>query len=173
LEAARLSREQAGIGNEASKALVLIRDDGSAVAIPEALEQMRDDSAQATARLARGDVGGTTRGILQDMIANLEEMLGALEKAQREQQARQQLGQSGGRPADPGEQPLVDKLSELKMIRALQMRVNTRTKRFSQLLVEGVERAEEPELVEALARLAERQQKIERAARDIVTGRTE
>ena len=173
LEAARLSREQAGIGNEASKALVLIRDDGSAVAIPEALEQMRDDSAQATARLARGDVGGTTRGILQDMIANLEEMLGALEKAQREQQARQQQGQSGGRPADPGEQPLVDKLSELKMIRALQMRVNTRTKRFSQLLVEGVERAEEPELVEALARLAERQQKIERAARDIVTGRTE
>jgi hypothetical protein len=173
LEAARLSREQAGIGNEASKALVLIRDDGSAVAIPEALEQMRDDSAQATARLARGDVGGTTRGILQDMIANLEEMLGALEKAQREQQARQQQGQSGGRPADPGEQPLVDKLSELKMIRALQMRVNTRTKRFSQLLVEGVERAEEPELVEALTRLAERQQKIERAARDIVTGRTE
>jgi hypothetical protein len=173
LEAARLSREQAGIGNEASKALVLIRDDGSAVAIPEALEQMRDDSTQATARLARGDVGGTTRGILQDMIANLEEMLGALEKAQREQQARQQQGQSGGRPADPGEQPLVDKLSELKMIRALQMRVNTRTKRFSQLLVEGVERAEEPELVEALARLAERQQKIERAARDIVTGRTE
>jgi hypothetical protein len=173
LEAARLSREQAGIGNEASKALVLIRDDGSAVAIPEALEQMRDDSAQATARLARGDVGGTTRGILQDVIANLEEMLGALEKAQRDQQARQQQGQSGGRPADPGEQPLVDKLSELKMIRSLQMRVNTRTKRFSQLLAEGVERAEEPELVEALARLAERQHKIERAARDIVSGRTE
>jgi hypothetical protein len=173
LEAARLSREQAGVRNEALKALVLIRDDGSAVAIPEALEQMRDDSAQATARLARGDVGSTTRGILQDMIANLEEMLGALEKAQREQQARQQQGQPGGRPADPGEQPLVDKLSELKMIRALQMRVNTRTKRFSQLLADGVERADEPELAEALARLAERQQKIERAARDIVTGRTE
>lgn len=173
LEAARLSREQAGIGVEASKALVLIRDDGSAVAIPEALEQMRDDSSQATARLERGDVGGTTRGILQDIVANLEEMLGALEKAQREQQARQQQGQSGGRPADPGEQPLVDKLSELKMIRALQMRVNTRTKRFSQLLAEGVERAEEPELVEAIARLAERQHKIERAARDIVGGRTE
>ncbi|MFN9272508.1 MAG: hypothetical protein ACK6DO_05695 [Planctomycetia bacterium] len=173
LEAARLSREQAGIGNEAAKALVLIRDDGSAVAIPEALEQMRDDSGQAQARLARGDVGGTTRGILQDMIANLEEMLGALEKAQREQQARQQQGQPGGRPADPGEQPLVDKLSELRMIRALQMRVNTRTKRFSQLLADGVERADEPELVEALARLAQRQQKIERAARDIVTGRTE
>ena len=152
---------------------MLVRDDGSAVAIPEALEQMRDDSTQATTRLARADVGGTTRGILQDIVANLEEMIGALEKAQREQQSRQQQGQPGGRPAEPGEQPLVDKLSELKMIRALQMRVNTRTKRFSQLLTDGVEQAEEPELIEALTRLSERQHKIERAARDIVTGRTE
>jgi hypothetical protein len=173
LEAARLSREQGAISNDAARALVLVRDDGSAVAIPEALEQMRDDSTQATTRLARADVGGTTRGILQDIVANLEEMIGALEKAQREQQSRQQQGQPGGRPAEPGEQPLVDKLSELKMIRALQMRVNTRTKRFSQLLTDGVEQAEEPELIEALTRLSERQHKIERAARDIVTGRTE
>jgi hypothetical protein len=173
LEAARLSREQGAISNDAARALLLVRDDGSAVAIPEALEQMRDDSTQATTRLARADVGGTTRGILQDIVANLEEMIGALEKAQREQQSRQQQGQPGGRPAEPGEQPLVDKLSELKMIRALQMRVNTRTKRFSQLLTDGVEQAEEPELIEALTRLSERQHKIERAARDIVTGRTE
>ena len=173
LEAARLSREQGAISNDAARALVLVRDDGSAVAIPEALEQMRDDSTQAMTRLARADVGGTTRGILQDIVANLEEMIGALEKAQREQQSRQQQGQPGGRPAEPGEQPLVDKLSELKMIRALQMRVNTRTKRFSQLLTDGVEQAEEPELIEALTRLSERQHKIERAARDIVTGRTE
>ena len=172
LEAARLGREQAAISNDASRALTLVRDDGSAVAIPEALEQVRDDSVQAAARLARGDVGGTTRGILQDLVANLEEMLGALEKAQREQQARQQ-NPSGGRPAEPGQQPLVDKLSELKMIRSLQMRVNTRTKRFAQLLADGAEQAEEPELLDALDRLSARQRKIERAAHDIVTGRTE
>jgi len=117
-------------------------------------------------------VAGTTRGLLQDLVASLEEMLAALEKAQREQQARQ-ANPSGGRPAEPGEQPLVDKLSELKMIRSLQMRVNTRTKRFSQLLSDDAEQADEPELLEALARLAGRQRKIERAAHDIVTGRTE
>ena len=172
LEAARLGREQAAIGNDAAKALTLVRDDGSAVAIPEALEQVRDDSAQAAARLARGDVAGTTRGLLQDLVASLEEMLAALEKAQREQQARQ-ANPSGGRPAEPGEQPLVDKLSELKMIRSLQMRVNTRTKRFAQLLSDDAEQADEPELLEALARLAGRQRTIERAAHDIVTGRTE
>ena len=172
LEAARLGREQAAIGNDAAKALALVRDDGSAVAIPEALEQVRDDAAQAAARLSRGDVSGTTRGLLQDLVASLEEMLAALEKAQREQQARQ-ANPSGGRPAEPGEQPLVDKLSELKMIRSLQMRVNTRTRRFAQLLADDAEQADEPELLEALGRLAARQRKIERAAHDIVTGRTE
>ncbi|MEI6240844.1 MAG: hypothetical protein WCR51_10670 [Planctomycetia bacterium] len=172
LEAARLGRDQATVGADAAKALVLVRDDGSAVAIPEALEQVRDDATQAAARLGRGDAGETTRGIVQDLVAHLEEMLAALEKAQKDQQQRQQGG-AGGRSAEPGEQPLVDKISELKMIRSLQLRVNTRTKRFAQLLTEGVERAEEPELLRALERLAERQHTIERAAHDIVTGRTE
>ena len=172
LEAARLGREQSAIGAEAAKALTLVRDDGSAVAIPEALEQVRDDATQAAARLGRGDVGGTTRGIVQDIVSSLEEMVAALEKAQREEQ-QQQKGSAGGRPAEPGEQPLVDKLSELKMIRSLQMRVNTRTRRFSQVLGEGAEQAEEPELLDAVRRLSDRQRKIERAAHDIVTGLTE
>ena len=172
LEAARLGREQTAIGADAVKALTLVRDDGSAVAIPEALEQVRDDATQAAARLGRGDVGGTTRGIIQDIVASLEEMVAALEKAQRDQQ-QQQKGSAGGRPAEPGEQPLVDKLSELKMIRSLQMRVNTRTRRFSQVLGEGAEQAEEPELLDAVRRLSDRQRKIERAAHDIVSGLTE
>jgi hypothetical protein len=67
----------------------------------------------------------------------------------------------------------VDKIAELKMIRSLQMRVNTRTRRFAQLLDEAADRVDAPELREALERLAERQRKIERAAQDIVAGRTE
>ncbi len=173
LEAARLSREQSAVAADAAKALVLVRDDGSAVAIPEALEQVRLDCLQSASRLGRGDVGGTTRGIVQDIVTSLEEMLAALEKAQRDQAQKQEEGQGGGRPAQPGEQPLVDKLSELKMIRTLQMRINTRTKRFSQLLADGVEQAEEPDLVDAIQRLGERQVKVERAARDIASGRTE
>jgi hypothetical protein len=59
------------------------------------------------------------------------------------------------------------------MIRTLQLRVNRRTSRFSQLLTDESEKAGEPELVEALGRLADRQERVERAAHDIVTGRTE
>ncbi len=172
LEAARLGREQTKIAGEATKALTLVRDDGSAVAIPQALEQIRDDSLQAAARLSRGDVGGATRSVIQDIVTGLEELLAALEQAQREQQEQRQ-SPAGGRPAEPGEQPLVDKLAELKMIRSLQMRVNTRTERFSQLLDDGVEQADEPELIEALERLAERQRSIQQAAHGIVSGRTE
>jgi hypothetical protein len=172
LEAARLAREQQAIATEAARALVLVRDDGSAVAIPQALESIRDDAAQAAGRLGRGDVGGTTRGLLTDLVTNLEELLAALEKSQRDQEQRQ-AGAGGGRPQEPGEQPLVDKLSELKMIRSLQLRVNARTQRFAQLLDDGAGRAEAPELRAALERLAERQRKIERAVHDIVAGRTE
>lgn len=173
LEAARLAREQAGVATEASRALALVRDDGSAVAIPEALEQVRADCAQAAARLERADVGSITRGVVQDVVASLQEIVDALEKSRREQAENAPPEQGGGRPANPGEQPLVDKLSELKMIRTLQMRINTRTRRYAQLLTEGVEQAEEPELVEALQKLSVRQVNVERAARDIASGRTE
>lgn len=174
LEAARLGREQAAVGAEATKAVALLRDDGSAVAIPQALEGIRDDAAQAAARLARAAVDGTTRGLCQDLVSGLEELLAAVEKAAAaDRKGKQAGGMQGGGAGQRQEQPLVDKLAELKMIRSLQVKVNTRTKKYAQLLADGAERAEEPELVEALGRLAERQRSIERAAQDIVSGRTE
>lgn len=169
IEAARLAREQAAVGSDAAKALTLLRDDGSAVAIPQALEQVRDDAVDAAARLGRSGADGTTLGIIADIVTGLEELLAALEKAQREADAPQ-AGPGGGRPAQANEQPLVDRLSELKMIRALQMRVNTRTTRLGQLLGDGAEQSADPGLRGTLERLAERQRAIERAARDIVSG---
>jgi len=172
LEAGRLGREQAEVGTAATRALAVVRDDGTAVAVPQALEQVRDDAEQAASRLARGDTGAATTGIQEDIVAGLEELLGALERARSDPQAAQQGG-AGGRAPEPGDQPLVDALAELKMLRSLQVRVNTRTGRFARLLGDGIEEAEEPELREALGRLADRQRSIEQAAHDIVTGRTE
>lgn len=174
LAAATLGRDQDTVAGAAAKALLVVRDDGTAVAIPQALEQIRDDAQQAAARLARGDVGGTTRGLVDDLVVELEELLAALEKAQRDRKEQEQQSKSiGGSPPQPGDQPLVDALAELKMIRSLQLRVNGRTQRFAALLGDGVEQAEEPELRQALERLAARQRLIEKAAHDIVAGRTE
>ena len=169
-----LGRDQETVAGAAAKALLVVRDDGTAVAIPQALEQIRDDAQQAAARLARGDVGGTTRGLVDDLVVELEELLAALEKAQRDRKEQEQQSKSiGGGPPQPGDQPLVDALAELKLIRSLQLRVNGRTQRFAALLGDGVEQADEPELRQALERLAARQRLIEKAAHDIVAGRTE
>lgn len=169
IEAARLGRKESLIVLEADKALELLREDGSAVAFPEAVMQMREDMQQIADRLSEAKVDPLTVGIEEDVIAALEEMIEALKKAQ------QDLEQSQGQPAPPGapqEPPLVDQLSELKMIRSLQMRVNRRTQHYAKL-VDEAGAAEKPELLEALEALAEREASIYRATRDIVVGRNQ
>ena len=68
-------------------------------------------------------------------------MIEALKKAQKDndEQEERRGNAPAGQPQDP---PLVDVLAELKMIRALQMRVNTRTARYSKM-IEG-EQADKP-----------------------------
>jgi hypothetical protein len=55
------------------------------------------------------------------------------------------------------------------MIRALQMRVNTRTQRYAEIA--KAEEVKEPEIRDALRKLAERQERIHKVTRDIVLGR--
>jgi hypothetical protein len=170
VEALRLSRKEKQIRDDCDKALELMREEGSAVAFPVAAEQMRDDMEQVMQRLERANVGSLTQSIELEIIKALEEMIAALQKAQREIQAGG--GGSGGGAGE--DQPLVDKLAELRMIRTLQMRVNTRTQRYGKLLTDPeVEQADKPDLIEAVRRLAEREQKIKDITRDIVTGRNQ
>ncbi|MBL8828255.1 MAG: hypothetical protein JNM18_14840, partial [Planctomycetaceae bacterium] len=148
VESGRLSRRESQILVEAEKALTVLRDEGSAVAFPEAVEMMRDDMQIVVQYLARFKVDKVTQGVEEDIIAALEEMIAALQKAQKKQEEQKQKPQPG--QGGEQEQPLVDQLAELKMIRALQMRVNTRTKRY-QKLVDGPDgTTDQPELVKAL-----------------------
>ena len=170
IEAGRLSRKESLIAAEADKALAVLREEGSAVAFPEAVAEMREDMEQVVMRLALTKVGDVTQGIETDIIAALEEMIASLQKAQKdmEQKAKQ------GEPPPSGEQdepPLVDTLAELRMIRALQMRVNVRTERYAQMT--KTEQADKPDLLEALKRLAERESRIHQVTRDIVVGRNQ
>ena len=168
IEAGRLSSREADIAVEADKALLLLRDDGSAVAMPEALGQAREDMQQVVTRLARANVGDVTQSIEEDIVAALKEMLDAVRQAMEEAEQRRQNAQQGqpGMPQDP---PLVDVLAELRMIRSLQLRVNTRTQRYGKLI--SGKHAESPELVEALIRLAERQERVYRITTDLESGR--
>ena len=162
----RLSRKERQLVRDADRALILLREDGTSVAFPEAVEQAREDMQAVANRLAEVKTGQITQALEEDIIAALEETLAALQQAikeLREQKASQQQG-SG----QPGEQPLVDQLAELRMIRALQMRINRRTERYGKM-IEG-EQAMEAELLEALADLAEREERVFRATLDLHQG---
>jgi ClpP class serine protease len=169
IEAGRLSRKEAVIVTEADKALAILHEEGTAVAFPEAVTDMRDDMEQVVVRLAQAKVGEITQGVEEDIIVALEELIAALQKAQKDMQnkAKPMPGQ-GGQPSEP---PLVDPIAEIKMIRSMQMWVNKRTKRYAELT--KTEQAEQPELLSALKRLGEREQRIHRITRDIVVGRNQ
>ncbi len=167
IEAGRLSRKEAEIAVEADKALAMLQEEGSAVAFPEAVIEIRDDMITIRDRLNEADTGILTQGVEEDVIAALEEMITALEKAQKDMQEQKpgQPGQAGGEQ----EMPLVDTIAELKMIRAMQMRVNNRTQRYTELT--KTEQASEPQILQALEELAERESRIHKITRDIVVGR--
>ena len=135
---------------------------------PSAVGQMQEDMLQIVERLAMEKTSGLTQSLEQDVIAALEEMVAALKRAQQEQQDRQQQPPQEGEPNNSNP-PLVDNLAELKMIRALQMRVNRRTQRYAKLLSEG--EVDAGELREPLAQLSDRQRRLVQVTRDIAQGK--
>jgi hypothetical protein len=167
IASASLSRQEDQIAGEADRALMLLQEDGSSVAFPEALQQAREDMRTVSDRLKRVKTEKITQALEEDIIATLEETLAALQKALKDLRDKKSQPQQGG-GGEPGEQALVDQLAELRMIRALQERVNKRTLFYDEIL-EG-QQAADPELLESLDDLAKRQEQIYRATHDLDQG---
>ncbi|MDG2380300.1 MAG: hypothetical protein P8N76_01370, partial [Pirellulaceae bacterium] len=177
IQSGRLGARELRIVTEADKALLLLREEGSSVAFPEAVEQMHADMQQIAERLSQVKLDRITLGLEEDVIAGLEEMIEALQKAQQDaEQRRQQQQQQQQQNGSPEDQALVDAIAELKMIRALQVRVNKRTQRYARLLDEPdnpVGQAIDTELVESLNQLSNREERIRQITRDIVLGKNQ
>ena len=165
----KLARDEEAVVVEASMALGLLKEEGSSVAFPEALEQMRDDMVTVVHLLERAKVARLTQEIEREIIAALEEMIEAFQKEMEdsddaEQQPQEQ--QEQGPPERPG---LVDAIAELKMLRSLQFRINRRTKSIAADIED--EQATDPDLVDQLRQLAERQSRVQQATYDLAVGR--
>ncbi len=175
IRASNLSLEERKILAESERVQLLLREEGSSVAFPEAIAQMTSDIQSVVDRLAKADIGKMTMAIEQEIITALEEMLAALAQVQKEQQQRQQ--QQDAQPQQTpssGEQPLVDKLAELRLIRTLQVRVNKRTNILSEMLQDPgdpVGQAAASDILLQLRELAQRQSSVQRVTRDIVVGK--
>jgi len=167
-QTAALSRDEGANAIDADKTLNLLKEEGSSVAFPEAVEQMRDNMRVVTGRLERADTGDTTQLIEQMIVEGLEEMLLAVQKEMekgRQQKGQPQKGNQGGEE----NRELVEKLQELKMIRSLQNQVNRLTRQIG-IQVDG-EQATDPETIKLTEDLARRQRRIQEATYDLSKGK--
>lgn len=177
IRASNLSVEERKILAEGQRALLLLREEGTSAAFPEAMSQVLIDVQSVVDRLAQADTGKLTVSIEKEIVSSLEEMIEALVAVQKEQKKRKEQKQAPGQQqqGQQGEQPLVDKLAELRLIRTLQLRVNKRTQGLAEMLKDPddvVGQAEADDVNDQLRNLAERQASIQEVTRDIVVGKT-
>lgn len=173
-----LALEEKKILAEGERAYLLLKEEGSSAAFPEAIKQLNSDVLAVVGLLSEADVGKLTLIIQKDIVSALEEMVEALVKVQKENKERKQQQNKMGQPpqSGQGEQPLVDKLAELRLIKTLQLRINKRTDTMSEMLEDPedvIGQVEEAEVVGQLHELSKRQSKIQVVTRDIVVGKGE
>jgi hypothetical protein len=173
IQANKLSTEQLKVAMEGQRAMLLLKDEGSSQAFPEALEQVIRDAQLVVARLNSADVSANTQSIEDEILGALDEMIQSLQQVQKKRDEQKQQRQNGG--GNPGsgqpEEPLVGQIAELKLIKTLQLRVNRRTDRLADQSNNNedlVGQVADPRLQEELKELATRQEKIQTVTRDIL-----
>jgi hypothetical protein len=175
LKAGDLAFEEQKITLEADRAMLLLREEGSSVAFPEVVSQLREDTVRVATRLGQSKIDLVTQGLQTDILAALEEMIAALAQAQRDlekkkqQEQQEQQGDGGGQPQGSGEEPLVQKLAELKLIRTMQTRIQGSTDRYASLTDDKSTSAED--VLPLLRDLSQRQDRLYQITRDLVTER--
>ena len=172
LKAGDLSFREKKITLEADRAMLLLREEGSSVAFPEVVASIRADTTRVADRLAKSRIDAVTQGIESDILAALEEMIAALQKAQRDLEKQRQKGQQG-KPGQSGqgEQPLVEALAELKLLRTMERRIKSTTDRYSGLLESGESLSDE--VLPLLQDLSQRQNRLYQITRDLVLKRNQ
>lgn len=149
---------------EAEKTLKLLETEGSAVAFATVLQEVMGDMQAVQARLEKAYVDLDTQAIEENIIQMLRDMVAALKRQQQEMQNnRNNPNNNSGKP----NQKLIDQLAELKLIRALQSQVNSRTTMYGKKF-EG-EQASDTLIQSELKQLAQRQIKLQEMINKIAT----
>ena len=162
LRLSETSELHADVIEQAGATLRILRDEGTTVIIPELFAQMIEDMAQVAGLLQAPDLSAPTRALLDEIISQLQEIVDAV-KEQRDQDA-----EAGDQPpgAQQGDQarPLLPPSAELKLMRAMQVRLNDRSVALADE-IEGEPGAAADEARDAFGRTAERQLRLAEQAR--------
>ncbi len=176
VQSSKLALEERKLLMEGQRAMLLLQEEGSSTAFPEALQQMLSDIESVVERLQKADVGDLTIAIEEEVVSALEEMLNALKQVQKKNEEKKKQPshspEGGNQGGQEESQPLVDALAELRLIKTLQVRVNNRTDRLSQRLEDPkdvVGQTSDRDLKTQLMELSTRQEKIQEVTREIVS----
>jgi hypothetical protein len=131
------------------------------------LTEVKIDMEAVQKRLNEARVGEDTQQIEQDIIDQLKMMQEALKKAKQDLENKP----SDPKPNDPNankpNQKLIDLLNELKLIKAQQEQVNSRTIMYNKK--DPGEQAKDPLVQAELKQLSERQKKLQDMLHKIAT----
>jgi hypothetical protein len=165
-----LRKDQEDNALEAEKTSHLLKEEGSSVAFPEAVDQMLQNMNVVASRLSKQETGKTTQLVEQLIVETLEEMIAALRQELQKKQEQQQGG-AGGQAGPPQDPSLVDQIAELKLIRSLQTQINRLTKQIGTEL--NGELPSDPGQMQLIRDLRVRQERIQKATYDLSVGRNQ
>ncbi|MFO0923868.1 MAG: hypothetical protein U0905_15410 [Pirellulales bacterium] len=175
IQSSKLSLEERKILVEGQRAMLLLQEEGSSAAFPEALQQTLGDIESVVERLQKADVSKLTISIEEEIVSALEEMIESLKQEQKNREEKKKEREKEGRPpsdgGQPPEQPLVDALAELRLIKTLQLRINKRTDRMAEMLgdlSDEIGQSQDADIRNQLKELATRQDKVQQVTREIV-----
>lgn len=151
LRLADLAAQQLKLADDASACLHILDEEGTTIAFPHVVGQIADDMRTVAGRLNEAKVEAVTQTIQKEIVDALEQLLEAVKRMQMENEQNQ--GQQG--PQQSGDAPLLPQSAELKLLRASQERVNSRTTVIESSMAEGKEPRDSGET--SLKKLASRQ----------------
>lgn len=168
LNSQALSEKEQTIVDEADRALDLLKGEGSAVVFAGVLGEVRKDMEAVRDQLQSTQVGEETQLVERQIIAQLERMLKALEKAQ--QDLKPPPPPMPGEPPPPSDpkKDLIKLVEQLKLLRELQVQVNERTALFGKK-TPGAQ-ATDKFVVDQLKLLGERQRVLQEMLQKIASG---
>lgn len=161
LQLAKIADDERSLSKDANACLHLLEEDATTVVFPRVVEQLVEDMDTVAGRLADLNVGSLTQRIENEIVETLEQLIDAVQQMQQENEQ----GGGMGKPGDSKDQPLLPTSAELKLLRASQYRINTRTTAIEQAILEGSESEQTSDT--AFRTLAVRQKECSDIARDM------
>lgn len=130
LKVAELAADQTDLAEKAATCLHILEEEGTTIVFPRIVEQLGQDMTDVARRLEAKQVGLLTQTMQQEVLDTLEQLTEAVQRMQRENEQQQMQQQQ--QQQDNENTPLLPTSAELKLLRASQLRVNTRTEAIEQ-----------------------------------------